>query len=80
MLFCDKEISGEEDCGKYTVETELPGNPNNLFVCTEYNVYKECIQKIFKWLKENPSSTVDMVEKFFGGLVKESALDDSKNS
>ena len=49
--FCDKEINNEEDCGKYTVKTKLIGIPNNLFLCTEYNVCKECVQKFFKWVK-----------------------------
>lgn len=69
-FFCDKEINNEEDCGKYTVKTELPGNPNHLFVCTEYDVCKECIQKIFKYVKENPSCTVNMMEDFFDNLSK----------
>ena len=68
--FCDKEINNEEDCGKYTVKTKLPGIPNNLFLCTEYNVCKECVQKFFKWVKENPSCTVDMIEDFFDELSK----------
>lgn len=62
--FCDKEINDEEDCGKYTIKTELPGIPNDFFVCTEYNVCKECIQKIFKYAKENPSCTVNMMKDF----------------
>ena len=68
--FCDKEIDSKEDCGKYTIKTELPGIPNNLFLCTEYNVCQECVQKFFKWVKENPSCTVDMMEDFFDNLSK----------
>lgn len=66
--FCNKEIDDEEDCGKYTVKTELPGNPSSLFVCTEYNMCKKCVQKFFRWAKENPSYTVDMVKDFFDKL------------
>ena len=65
--FCDKEINNEKDCGKYTI---LPGIPNNLFLCTEYNVCEECIQKFFKWVKENPLCTIDMIEDFFDELSK----------